>query len=70
MHKARQGDKVKVHYTGSFEDGTVFDSSEGEDPLEFTIGSGEVTARPMCRWRTSIMSRSLSTRTTRWPGKR
>lgn len=44
MQQARQGDKVKVHYTGSFEDGTVFDSSEGEDPLEFTIGSGEVIA--------------------------
>ena len=42
--KAKQGDKVRVHYTGSFEDGTVFDSSEGEDPLEFTIGGGEVIA--------------------------
>lgn len=42
--KAKQGDKVKVHYTGSFEDGTVFDSSEGEHPLEFTIGGGEVIA--------------------------
>ena len=39
---ANHGDKVKVHDTGSFEDGTVFDSSEGEDPLEFTIGDGEV----------------------------
>ena len=40
--QAKRGDKVKVQYTGSFEDGTVFDSSRGEDPLEFTIGDGEV----------------------------
>ena len=36
--KAKQGDKVKVHYKGTLEDGEVFDSSEGSDPLEFTIG--------------------------------
>jgi FKBP-type peptidyl-prolyl cis-trans isomerase 2 len=36
------GSKVKVHYTGKLEDGNVFDSSEGKDPLEFTIGSGQV----------------------------
>lgn len=40
--KAKQGDKVRVHYKGSFPDGTLFDSSEGEEPLEFTIGGGEV----------------------------
>ena len=38
MSKAKEGDKVKVHYKGSFKDGKVFDSSEGKDPLEFTIG--------------------------------
>ena len=42
MSKAKNGDVVKVHYTGKLEDGTVFDSSSGRDPLEFTLGQGEV----------------------------
>ena len=42
MKKAEKGDKVKVHYKGTLEDGTVFDSSENRDPLEFTIGSGQL----------------------------
>ena len=42
MAQAQQGDTVKIHYTGKLEDGSVFDSSEGRDPLEFTIGSGQV----------------------------
>jgi peptidylprolyl isomerase len=42
MTQAKQGDTVKIHYTGSLKDGTVFDSSEGRDPLAFTIGSGQV----------------------------
>jgi peptidylprolyl isomerase len=42
MAQAKNGDSVKVHYTGKLEDGTVFDSSEGKDPLEFVIGSGGV----------------------------
>ena len=42
MAKAKNGDAVKVHYTGKLEDGTVFDSSESRDPLEFTVGEGKV----------------------------
>lgn len=40
--KAKQGDCVKVHYTGKLEDGTVFDTSINQTPLQFTIGKGEV----------------------------
>lgn len=42
MTQAKTGDKVKVNYTGKLVDGTEFDSSEGHDPLEFTIGQNEV----------------------------
>lgn len=42
MTQAKQGDNVKIHYTGKLEDGTVFDSSEGRDPLGFQLGSGQV----------------------------
>ena len=38
----KNGDKVKVHYKGTLADGVVFDSSEGREPLEFTIGQGQV----------------------------
>ncbi len=42
METAAHGDTVKVHYTGTLDDGTMFDSSAGRDPLEFTIGSRRV----------------------------
>jgi peptidylprolyl isomerase len=44
MTMAKSGDTVRIHYTGSLNDGSVFDSSEGRDPLEFTLGSGMVIA--------------------------
>ncbi|MFP4168381.1 MAG: peptidylprolyl isomerase [Desulfonatronovibrionaceae bacterium] len=42
MPKLEDGTKIKVHYTGTLEDGTVFDSSREREPLEFTLGEGEV----------------------------
>jgi len=42
MAQVKRGDTVKVHYTGSLEDGSVFDSSVGREPLQFKVGSGQV----------------------------
>jgi peptidylprolyl isomerase len=42
MSKAKDGDTVKVHYKGTLEDGTVFDTTAGRDPIEFKIGGGEI----------------------------
>ena len=39
---AKSGDTVQINYTGTLQDGSVFDSSEGRDPLQFTLGSGQV----------------------------
>ena len=40
--KAKDGDTVKVNYTGKLKDGTVFDKNEKDNPLQFTIGSGQI----------------------------
>lgn len=40
--QAKSGNLVAVHYTGTLEDGTVFDSSREGDPIEFELGSGAV----------------------------
>lgn len=42
MSQVKAGDTVHIHYTGTLEDGTQFDSSAGRDPLEFTVGGGQV----------------------------
>ena len=42
MAQARSGDTVRVHYTGRLEDGSVFDSSQGREPLEFVLGAQQV----------------------------
>ena len=42
MTQAKAGDTVRIHYTGTLDDGIVFDSSEGRDPLEFAVGSGQI----------------------------
>jgi len=42
MQKVKNGDVVKVHYTGKLTNGEQFDSSEGREPLEFTVGGGQM----------------------------
>jgi peptidylprolyl isomerase len=42
MTGAKAGDTVRVHYTGSLNDGSIFDSSAKREPLEFTLGEGTV----------------------------
>jgi peptidylprolyl isomerase len=40
--KAKEGDVVKVHYTGKLKDESIFDSSQNSEPLEVTLGTGQV----------------------------
>jgi len=42
MQQAKNGDTVKVHYTGKLEDGTVFDTSAAREPFQFVIGDGQI----------------------------
>ncbi len=42
MAEIKDGDTVRIHYTGTLLDGTVFDSSDGREPLEFVVGSGQI----------------------------
>ena len=42
MTQAKSGDTVKVHYTGTLNNGQVFDSSKSREPLQFTLGTGMV----------------------------
>ncbi len=42
MQQVKSGDKVKVHYHGKLRSGETFDSSNGREPLEFTVGGGQV----------------------------
>lgn len=42
MKQVKEGDVVKVHYTGKLTNGEQFDSSTGREPLEFTVGAGQM----------------------------
>ena len=42
MPQAKSGDRVAVNYTGKLQDGTVFDSSDDREPLEFELGKGQL----------------------------
>lgn len=42
MEQVKEGDLVRVHYTGKLTNGEQFDSSTGREPLEFTVGAGQM----------------------------
>ena len=48
----KEGSKVKIHYKGKLDDGTVFNSSEGREPLEFTVGQHQV----ICGFEEGVMN--------------
>jgi peptidylprolyl isomerase len=42
MTTVKEGNTVRVHYTGTLDDGSVFDTSKEKEPLEFTLGQGQI----------------------------
>lgn len=42
MTEVKTGDTVRIHYTGTLLDGSIFDTSDGRDPLQFVVGSGQI----------------------------
>jgi FKBP-type peptidyl-prolyl cis-trans isomerase 2 len=42
MNQVKENNTVKVNYTGKLSDGQIFDSSEGKEPIEFTLGQGQL----------------------------
>ncbi len=42
MSKAKEGDRVKVYFTGTLEDGTIFGQTHEDEPFEFNIGEKSV----------------------------
>lgn len=42
MTQAKNGDTIRIHYTGTLRDGEQFDSSAGREPLEFVLGTGQI----------------------------
>lgn len=42
MMQVKENNTVKVHYTGKLTDGQIFDTSEGKEPIEFTLGQGRL----------------------------
>ncbi len=42
MTQAKNGDTVRIHYSGTLDDGSLFDTTEGQDPLELKLGEGRI----------------------------
>ena len=42
MQRAQKGDRVTVHYIGTLDNGHIFDQRDGDEPLSFVIGAGEI----------------------------
>ena len=66
MAQAKRGDTVHVHYRGTLDDGSEFDSSAGSDPIVFTIGAGQVIPG----FENAIEGMSTGDKKTEWNSKR